>query len=172
MAGLVANLLDFARGRLGGGFPLSPVVVDRLGEILHQVVSEVQDANPGREIERRFALRHPVVCDPARISQLLSNLLANAMAHGAAEAPVTVRAGSDENGFELAVTNQGEPIPEELASRLFHPFYRATVRPGQEGLGLGLYIASEIARAHGGTLEVESGAAGTTFLFRMPVRSN
>ena len=70
--------------------------------------------------------------------------------------------------FELSVANAGEPIAPDAMERLFQPFYRARQRR-QQGLGLGLYIASEIARAHGGTLDVSSSAGETRFTFRMPV---
>ena len=72
--------------------------------------------------------------------------------------------------FELSVTNSGEPIPPATMERLFQPFFRASTRPSQQGLGLGLYIASEIARAHGGTLDVASTAEETRFVFRMAAK--
>ena len=105
----------------------------------------------------------------ARIAQLLSNLLANALTHGAPDAPVRVDAHTDAARLELSVANRGDPIPPATQQRLFQPFSRASLRPGQQGLGLGLYIASEIARAHGGTLEVSSTAEETRFTFRMPL---
>jgi signal transduction histidine kinase len=110
----------------------------------------------------------PVACDGARISQLLSNLLANALTHGASDSPVLVHARSDENGFELSVTNNGEQIPPQAVDRLFEPFSRASTTQGQKGLGLGLYIAAEIARAHGGAISVVSSSQQTCFSFRMP----
>jgi len=70
--------------------------------------------------------------------------------------------------FELSVSNQGEPIPPQAMARLFAPYERGAVRPSQQGLGLGLYIASEIARAHGGTLTVTSTAEETCFTLKMP----
>jgi sigma-B regulation protein RsbU (phosphoserine phosphatase) len=116
-----------------------------------------------------MALDRPIRCDGARIAQLLSNLLANALMHGAAEAPIEVRASSRTGIFELSVANRGEPIPPDTMTRLFQPFFRAPGRSAHQGLGLGLYIASEIARAHGGTLSVESTPAATRFSFKMPV---
>lgn len=99
---------------------------------------------------------------------MLSNLLANAVAHGGEDAPVRVR-GAVTNGIvELSVTNGGAPIPPEAMAGLFKPFVRASERPRRQGLGFGLYIASEIARAHGGTLDATSDPDGTTFTFRMP----
>jgi sigma-B regulation protein RsbU (phosphoserine phosphatase) len=80
-----------------------------------------------------------------------------------------VQASSDHENFELAVANAGEPIPEAVMEGLFQPFFRGKSRATQHGLGLGLYIASEIARAHNGTLKVISNETGTRFTFKMPV---
>jgi signal transduction histidine kinase len=167
MAGLVENVLDFARGRLGEGIRLNRVDEEGLQAVLEQVVEEVRVAWPGREVRCEFALARAVNCDGARIAQMFSNLLANALTHGDPVGPVRVSARCDDGGFELSVANLGEPIPPDTAERLFQPFTRASVQPGQEGLGLGLYIASEIAHAHGGTLEVESTNEETRFTFRM-----
>jgi sigma-B regulation protein RsbU (phosphoserine phosphatase) len=71
--------------------------------------------------------------------------------------------------LSLSVANTGAPIPAEAVERLFRPFVRGDIRPNQQGLGLGLYIAAEIARAHGGTLDVASSAEQTMFTFRMPL---
>jgi hypothetical protein len=171
MAGLIDNVLDFARGRLGGGLSLTRVVDEGLGVMLEQVIAEVRTAWPDRDIKSELSLAHPVACDAARLAQMLSNLLANAVTHGDPSGPVRVFARSDERCFELSVTNRGEPIPPETIGRLFHPFSRASDRAGQQGLGLGLYIASEIARAHGGTLDVTSSPEETRFTFRMPAHA-
>ncbi|MFJ7836438.1 sensor histidine kinase, partial [Methylobacterium sp. NPDC097213] len=106
--------------------------------------------------------------DPTRIGQLLSNLLANAVTHGAPDSPVQVRGATSDSVFELAVTNSGEPIPPAAMAGLFKPYVRASERPSKQGLGLGLYIASEIAKAHGGTPEAVSTPDAATFTFRMP----
>jgi signal transduction histidine kinase len=171
MTGLVENILDFARGRLGGGLTLNLADDEGLRTTLEQVIEEVRVAWPGREVRSEFSLTRPVRCDGARVAQMFSNLLANALTHGDPEGPVWVSARcDDESGgvFELSVANHGEPIPPDTAERLFQPFTRANDTHGREGLGLGLYIASEIAHAHGGTLEVESSAEETRFTFRMP----
>ena len=86
------------------------------------------------------------------------------------DGPVRVEARSDDDGFEIAVANNGEPIPPEIMDHLFKPFSRASARAGQQGLGSGLYIASEIARAHDGSLRAELSAEETRFIFRMPTR--
>jgi signal transduction histidine kinase len=169
MGGLIENVLDFARARLGGGLSVTRVADANLATMLEQVIAELRTAWPDRLIRSEIALGHPIACDSARIGQLLSNLLANALAHGDPAGPVRVHARSDERSFELSVENSGDPIPPETIGRLFQPFSRASARPGQEGLGLGLYIASQIARAHDGSLDVASTPEATRFTFRMPV---
>ncbi len=168
MAGLIDNVLDLARGRLGGGFVIERRTDPHLDRALEQVVAELRAAHPARRIDVVLDLAQPVVCDSRRIAQLLSNLLANALTHGAEAEPVAVRAVARDGRFELSVANQGEPIPEAAREDLFHPFSRASHRPHQQGLGLGLYIASEIARAHEGLLDMASDAQETRFTLRMP----
>jgi signal transduction histidine kinase len=168
MSGLIESVLDFARGRLGGEFPIdrSPVV---LTPLLEQVVSELRRTHPDREIDVVFDFDQAIFCDNVRISQLLSNLLSNALTHGSATQPITVRGKIADGVFKLSISNGGEPIPEIAIKKLFQPLFRAKVRASQEGLGLGLFIASEIARAHGGSLDVSSTEAETRFTFRMPI---
>jgi sigma-B regulation protein RsbU (phosphoserine phosphatase) len=95
----------------------------------------------------------------------------NALTHGDPSGPVGVYAHSDDGGFELAVTNRGEPIPCAAIERLFQPFSRDSGRPDQQGLGLGLFIAAEIARAHDGSVTVASSSVETRFTFHMPLRA-
>jgi sigma-B regulation protein RsbU (phosphoserine phosphatase) len=101
---------------------------------------------------------------------MVSNLLGNALTHGSPDEPVKVVASTDNGMFELWVANAGEPIPEAAMANLFQPFFRGQVRASLQGLGLGLYIASEIAKAHEGTLTVTSTAEETRFTFLMPLR--
>lgn len=166
MAELVDNIMDFARGRLGGGMMLNRQSI-LLEPVLCHVVEELRTAWPTRIIEREFRLGEPVDCDAPRLSQILSNLLANALQHGEPDKPVHVNAFLEQDIFELSVTNSGKPIPPEALERLFQPFTREHVRSSQNGLGLGLYIASEIARAHKGELTVASTEEETRFTFRM-----
>jgi phosphoserine phosphatase RsbU/P len=168
MSDLIDDILDFARGRLGGGItlhrdsrPLEPV--------LEQVVDELRTASPQRAIETSFEITEPVHCDRKRIGQLVSNLVGNALNHGAQDQPVHVGATTEGDIFKLWVTNAGEPIPEAAMQRLFEPFFRGEVRNSRNGLGLGLHIASQIAQAHGGRIEVTSIAAETRFVFIMPL---
>jgi signal transduction histidine kinase len=168
MAGLIGNVLDFARGRLGGGIPVQRIAATNLAATLEQIITELQSAWPTRTIQRDIAIAQPVTCDAARIGQMLSNLLGNALTHGDPASAISVRADSDATRFELSVTNRGETIPPHVIEQMFLPFSRGSAKPGQQGLGLGLYIASEIARAHQGTLKVTSADGETCFTFRMP----
>lgn len=170
MAELIDNIMDFARGRLGGGMVLDrqPVVLE---PVLCHVVSELRTAWPERAIETDFCLMEPVNCDAPRLSQILSNLLANALTHGSPDGPVLVNAFLEGDVFELSVSNSGKPIAPQTLERLFQPFTREDVRSSQHGLGLGLYIASEIARAHKGELTAASTEEITRFTFRMSTSS-
>jgi signal transduction histidine kinase len=167
MARLIDNVMDLARGRLGGGLPLN-LHDENLGPILNQVVAEIRTSHPDKSIDATISVPDRVKCDAGRIAQLFSNLLGNAVTHGSATTPIGVRAVTRDGHFELSVTNAGPPIPDAARERLFQPFNRAAVRPAMEGLGLGLYIVSESARAHGGAVHVESSASETRFTFSMP----
>ena len=167
MSGLIDNVLDLARSRLGGGLSLNRSADVSLGPVLEQVVNELRSGWPGRRIDFAIDLPLPTNCDPTRIGQLLSNLLANALKHGADE-PVSVRAAARDGMFELSVANKGAAIPPDAVGRIFEPFYRPSTGASKEGLGLGLYIASAIARAHQGTLDVTSNEDATRFVFKMP----
>lgn len=165
---IIANLLDFARGRLGVGIELIAPGPAPLEPVLRDVVREIERV-ASQPIEAAIDLPRPIRADPQRLGQLLSNLLGNAVTHGAEHAPIRVEAHDQGGRLRLAVTNQGAPIPEEILPSLFSPFYRGEVT-NLPGLGLGLYIASQIAQAHGGRIDVTSDANGTTFALTMPAR--
>lgn len=168
MKGLIDNILDFARGRLGEGIILDRKADEPIAAILTQVVDELKLIWPDREILIEFDLNHPVHCDGTRIAQLFSNLLGNALSHGLEGSSVTVSAGSNADEFILTITNLGQKIPEQAMAKLFHPFSRGELKTGQQGLGLGLYIASAIAKAHQGTLTVNSTDQKTVFVLAVP----
>lgn len=170
MGELIDNLLDFARGRLGAGLSLHREDHDTLEPVLSQVINELRFAWPDREVETRLDFRHPVSADSHRLGQLASNLLGNAFTHGDPARPVTLSATSRDGLFVMTVSNGGAPIGPLAMKRLFQPFERGAVHSGRQGLGLGLYIASEIAKAHGGELSAESTPKETLFRFRMPAR--
>jgi phosphoserine phosphatase RsbU/P len=165
---LINNVTDFARGRLGSGLALTRTE-ELLEPILKQVVAELQLADPDRMIETEIAVSKAIMIDRSRIGQLVSNLLGNALTHGAPDGPVRLHAAIEGKMLELWVANTGKAISEAAMERLFQPFFRGEVRPSQQGLGLGLYIASEIARAHNGVLTVSSSPDETRFTFRMPL---
>ncbi|HEY0233196.1 MAG TPA: ATP-binding protein [Dokdonella sp.] len=130
----------------------------------------MSNAHADREVRVRWNSLQPVVCDRHRLAQLMSNLLANALSHGTPGSPVTILAETDERDLRIVVNNSGEPIPDDAIIRLFHPFTRASGPARKSGLGLGLFIASEIARAHRGTLVLTSSVEdGITFTFTMPI---
>lgn len=165
---LVDNVMDFARGRLGGGIALSRDALAPLAPVLEQIVAEIVSIAPDRVIRADIVIDEPVDCDRVRMGQLLSNLLGNAVTHGSRASPITVAAFARDGILTISVTNGGAPIDDATRARLFQPFFRGELRANQVGLGLGLHIASEIAKAHGGTLEVTSDERETCFTFSMP----
>jgi sigma-B regulation protein RsbU (phosphoserine phosphatase) len=170
MSELIDNVLDFARGRLGGGITLDRSARRPLEPVLHQVIDELRLSSPGRQIDEEFAIDCPVDCDRTRIGQLVSNLVGNALTHGASNKAVRVRAETVDGLFRLSVANHGEPISTAAIEKLFEPFFRGDVRASRQGLGLGLHIASQIAEAHDGVLTVTSTSEETEFTFVMPLR--
>ena len=169
MSFLIENTLDFAQGRLGGGIKLARKPCDSLTVLFHQLIAEQQAVSPDRDILIGFDLTEAVTCDSVRIGQLFSNLLGNALKYGSPDKPVRIKASSGQGMFYLSVANCGMPISSRIREHIFQPFVRGEVKPGQQGLGLGLYIAAEIARAHGGCLQVSSTEEETIFTLTMPV---
>jgi signal transduction histidine kinase len=168
MSVLIDNVLDFARGRLGGGLGID-YATGPLKPTLLQVLDELRGTDTARVFDASFDFADRMTCDPGRIGQLFSNLVGNAMSHGAKDTPITIRA-SDANGmFMLSVANAGSPIPSAARDKLFEPFFRVNLAPTKQGLGLGLYISAEIARAHGGQLTVASDETETRFVLRFPL---
>ena len=166
MAGLVDNIMDFARGRLGGGLTVKREAKEPLTPVLEQVVAELKSAWPDVAVEVEIDIQEPVNCDRSKMGQLFSNLLGNAIMYGHQGRPVRVSARTINGVFELAVTNYGVPISDKAMDNLFKPYTRGD-RPSQQGLGLGLYIASQIAQAHGGTLKASSNLEETRFVSEM-----
>lgn len=174
MSGLISNLLDFARGRLGGGFVTARDCDQPLQPVLLQVVEEFSGIHPERRIAVDIDLREAVECDRQRIGQLLSNLLGNALTYGTPAEPILVQARAEAGHFTLLVANAGDTIEPAALERLFQPFFRGSQRGsrGREGLGLGLYICSEIAKAHGGTIGASSDHGQTRFTLRLPTQAS
>jgi signal transduction histidine kinase len=169
MSGLIDDVLDFARVRLGSGMGLAIRETDFLASGLKDVVDEARASNPHLDIREDLSISGVVRCDPPRIQQVLSNLIGNAVTHGGPDDPIVVRAVLEDDRLVLSVSNGGQPIPPDDLPKIFQPYWRpANSKPGG-GLGLGLYICAEIVGAHGGTLEVTSSAAeGTRFVAILP----
>lgn len=171
MSALVDDVVDFTRGRMGGGIALNMRHENALETHFGQVVDELAELHREVAIELRMQPGITLLCDAGRLAQLLSNLLKNAIVHGDGSAPIVVDIGAAEGRFSMAVTNHGPDLAPELIGQLFKPFWRAPSRGTHEGLGLGLYIVSEIARSHGGAMDVTSHDGLVTFAFSMPDHS-
>lgn len=167
MAVLIDNVMDFARARLGGGIHLK-LREEPLAPVIRQIVSEFENVHPGRVIAQVVDVPGTVKIDAGRIGQLLSNLLGNAISYGDPDEPIRVVGAATPGGFDISVSNRGNSIPEETMPRLFTPFQRGDVQPNEKGLGLGLYIAQQIARAHGGEITVRSNPHETIFTATFP----
>ena len=171
--GMVGDLLDFTRARLGDGIPLVRQSTD-LARLLRDVADEITAAHPDASIDLEVHGEQRGSWDRARLRQAVTNLVDNAVRHGADGEPVRVTANGDGHEVTIAVHNTGKPIPEDELDAIFSPMKpRPPGRPAaanpMASLGLGLYIAERIASAHGGSIHVQSSeAAGTTFTMRLP----
>lgn len=168
MESMIHDLLDYARARHGSALAVQPQPA-RLGSICRSAIEEVRTAQPSRTVLLDVTGDDFAMLDPARIEQLVCNLVTNALKYGAEDTPVKVNVVEEDSGIRLEVTNQGAPIPQHLVPTLFDPF-----RPGDGAgsVGLGLFIVSEIARAHGGSVSVRSGEQETTFTVVFPPGPN
>ncbi|MGC4117631.1 MAG: ATP-binding protein [Myxococcales bacterium] len=163
---MISDLIDFAGSSTGATLKLVPREADLLG-IAESVVEELQVVEPGLKVELQARGDVRGLWDEGRLEQLMTNLLVNAARYGAEGKPVEVRLEGRGGEVVAEVRNRGEPIPAEVQPQLFQPFVRAT-RKGP-GMGLGLFIVREIARAHGGSAALAtSDASGTTFCIRLP----
>ncbi|RIV84515.1 PAS domain-containing sensor histidine kinase [Aurantiacibacter zhengii] len=165
---LISNMMDFARVRLGDGIGLDMAVQDDMGALLQQVCEEIAIGKPTAEVNFISDADRVVRCDAPRIQQSLSNLLANAVTHGDMSRPVTVEYRTQPEHFVIAVRNAGGQISEQGRANLFQPFFRGTPDESKQGLGLGLYIVSQIVSAHGGEIDVASENGETRFTMTIP----
>ncbi|MBN3864551.1 GAF domain-containing sensor histidine kinase [Pseudomonas frederiksbergensis] len=167
---LIDDVLDFARGSLGRGIPVNIKPCPDLADALQHVITEIRSIHPKRIIESSIGDLSDVHCDRERVAQLLSNLLANAVVHGDPDGPVEVSAQVKDGHFVLNVKSQGL-IAEDALPHLFQPYSRPVGGAPQTGLGLGLYIANQIAQSHGGKLDVKSEPSlGTDFTFTLALK--
>lgn len=172
MRGMVKDILDFTQTAFGVALPITPAAAD-FGAITRNIVTEVAALHPDAAIELSCNGDTTGRWDAARVAQMLANLIANAVQHGATGQPVIVSVDADADAVRVQVSNAGAPIPAEARENLFSPLRQpptteAERGAGSSGLGLGLYITKAIAVAHGGSVEVTSGDEGTTFSVRLP----
>jgi len=170
IAELIDTTLDFARGRLGAGVALRLQPWTDLAGILERACEQALTPYPATPLQvDAMDLPHVVRCDADRLCQLVGNLVINAAIHGHSGEPVRLRGSHTDTALELRLSNAGS-ISDETLAVLFEPFHRTPAQRMDSGLGLGLYIASQIARAHEGELSVTSSAAdGTCFTLRLPL---
>jgi signal transduction histidine kinase len=171
MHALLDDLIDFNRSKLGLGITITPADVD-LGRLFADEVSQLRAAHPQSEVELNVTGNASGVWDGLRLQQILGNLVGNAIKYGAPNTPVQVTMSGTESELCFQVRNKGSAIEGSILEQIFDPLKRG---PAQEnstnpdgGLGLGLYIAREIAQAHGGHIEASSDPAETVFTVSLP----
>jgi len=173
MGAMIRDLLDFTRTRLGKGIPVAPDLAD-FEQVCKASIAEMRLAYPHADFDLACDGRMDACFDRERMHQVVSNLLGNAVQHGDAGAPVTVRTGVDGDLIWLDVTNAGPQIPEALLQTIFEPLVQAAPEDASPrratNMGLGLFIAREIMQAHGGSISAASQPLGTTFSLRFPHR--
>ncbi|WP_375767355.1 PAS domain-containing protein [Archangium gephyra] len=173
MSRMIGELLDFTRGRLGGGIPITPQPAN-LRHLCRHVLEELEAVHLERELRLQGTGNFQGTWDPDRLAQLLGNLGKNALDYSPADSPVDFTLHDEGDTLRVEVHNEGPPIPQQLLAGIFEPFRRAVEGDAHptSGLGLGLFIVQEIAQAHGGSVEVCSReGSGTTFTVRLPRHS-
>jgi signal transduction histidine kinase len=166
MRRMIGDLLDFTQARLGGGIAVERREID-LAPLLGQMVDEVAVGHPGRNVLLKVVGDLRGSFDADRIAQLIGNLLENALTHGPPGTPVVVEAQGTADAVRIGVCNEGPPLAADEQQRVFLPFERGS-HAGRRGLGLGLFIVDQIARAHGGTMELRSDSSETRFTAVLP----
>jgi signal transduction histidine kinase len=173
MSHMITDLIELTRVRLGAGILVKPTHTC-MRRICTNAIEEMKGIYPQRTFQLNCGDELPGEWDEARMSQVLSNLLGNAIQHGNVKSPITVSAKGDRDGVEFSVHNEGTAIPPKTLPRLFDCLFQGSsdqraADDNSTSLGLGLYIAKEIISAHGGTIEVQSSDdEGTTFIVRLP----
>jgi len=170
MERMIADLLDLARGRLGGGISIVPVRLDAR-TLITETVQEIAHTHPERDVQCRVedgSGDFVVEWDSDRIAQIIANLLGNALVHG--RDPVVVSMTDEADNVAIEVSNRGE-ISGDVLPHLFDPFGPSTPDTRRDGLGLGLYIVQQIAQGHGGHVAADSANDHTTIAVRLPRRA-
>ena len=177
MTKLVDDLIDYTRTQLGGKLPIV-LTPSNVCKICTDVVEEHQIAHPHRKILMKAEGSFEGMWDKNRIAQVFSNILGNAVQHGAGDMPIGIDLTSSKDAVAVAITNGGKPIPKEKIAQIFEPFVRFAEDENRDynhetSLGIGLYIANEIVEAHQGAIKVESSPEkGTVFEISLPRQSS
>ncbi|KAB0570208.1 PAS domain S-box protein [Pseudomonas palleroniana] len=161
---MIADLLDFTQARVGQGITIKTATLD-LHAVIRHAVDELRVAFPKATLEHRAEGQGNACLDADRVQQIIGNLVANSVAYGDLQQPITITSRLGDGGCEVAVHNHGAAIPKALLAGLFEPMTRGTDQGSDvRSVGLGLYIVRELAKVHGGDVAVNSDAAdGTTF---------
>jgi len=172
MGKLVNDLVDFTRTHLGPGIPISPRQ-ENLTTVCEQAVNELRTFHPDRVIELHAPASLSAFIDGGRFTQVLSNLIGNALQYGGKESPVAVEVTSADDDISIAINNRGPVIPPDKVASIFDPLVRLSgsedAPPGEStNMGIGLFIAREIVHAHSGRIHVRSDTDGTTFTVTVP----
>lgn len=166
---MIEELLDFTQARVGKGLSVSLRLID-LHQVARNALDELRLAHPEREIIHVASGPGECKADDARLTQLIVNLVSNAVAYGRATKPIVIRSEVTSLVSSISVHNEGEAIPAEILATVFEPMVRGD--PGSNSVrsvGLGLFIVNEIARSHGGEMTVSSTSAeGTNFTMSFP----
>ena len=161
---MIADLLDFTQARVGQGIIIKAAPLD-LHSVIHRAVDELRVAFPKATLEHHAQGHGDANLDADRVQQIIGNLVANSVAYGDLQQPITVTSRLGDGACEVSVHNYGAAIPEALLAGLFEPMTRGTDQGSDvRSVGLGLYIVRELAKVHGGDVAVSSCATlGTTF---------
>lgn len=175
MTGLIEDLLDYTRSRLGAGIPISQATCD-MGQICREAIDLIEGSHPDRQFVLTLAGDLSAYADACKISQALGNLLNNAVQHGDRQSPISLSAKGEPDAIVLQVVNQGELIPPTAFRAIFEPLAQLRTGDAEEtdersstSMGLGLFIVREIVNGHFGAIDIESTVAwGTVFTVRLP----
>ena len=175
MSRLITDLLEYTRSRLGAGIPVERSACD-LGPICQEAIESIRIIHPEQVFEFQAEGNLTLEADGARLQQVLSNLLNNAVQHGNSQAAVSLRVEGEKDAVVIRVCNSGRPIPAGALESIFEPLIQGpgpgspeTDERSKTSLGLGLYIVREIVQGHGGIVTAQSTAeTGTEFTIRLP----
>jgi signal transduction histidine kinase len=167
---MIADLLDYTQGHLGGGIRVTRSAGD-LHAVARHVVEELATNHPLRTIALAHEGDARGMWDADRIAQALGNLVSNALSYSLEDTRVAVKVRGGDAAVALSVHNRGAVIPADRLRHIFQPMQRLSVdlSSASRSVGLGLYIVEKIVAAHEGEVHVASSeAGGTTFTITLP----